>query len=257
MTSRACISGCSPTTMNSRPPSASQCWKRSSGCGTDPVTAITSQGSAGRYWKTSSVRTSAFHVATPRRLRRAVSARSGQDLEAGHLAAQACQAGGEEPAARADLQHPVRAPMAQGLQQAPLDLGGHHRLAAAERDLGVGEGEVAEAGRNELLPGDLGQDRQHGRVQHVPGPHLLVHHLGAGGFDVHAHWGPLRVSRLPGSDKIMAQSSASGDYGELPPPPEWPSAMLQVVREAGPRQFFSAEIREEQCPADSSIATTE
>ena len=132
----------------------------------------------------------------------------GKDFQAGHLATQAGQASREEATTGADFQDPIGPLQAERLQQPTLDLGGQHELAMPQGYLGIGEGQVAETGRDKLLPRDLRQHGQHGRVEYVPGTHLLVNHLGAGGFDVDAHLGPLRVRRLVGTDKIMAQSGA-------------------------------------------------
>ncbi len=59
-----------------------------------------------------------------------------------------------------------------------------------ERDLHVGEGERAVAGRHVFLAPDAQQEIEHALVQHFPRPDLLLDHVEAGAFDV-----KLRVHR--------------------------------------------------------------
>ena len=59
------------------------------------------------------------------------------------------------------------------------------RLAMAERDLHVGEGEPGVRRGDELLALHLEEQAEHGRVEDVPRPDLLLDHVEAGLFDVH------------------------------------------------------------------------
>jgi hypothetical protein len=95
------------------------------------------------------------------------------------------QQGGHEARAGTDLQHGLVALHLGFLQQAGLDPRGQHALATRQRHLGVHKGQGAVGGGDEVLALDGGQQREHGRIQHIPGADLLFDHVEAGLFDVH------------------------------------------------------------------------
>ena len=72
------------------------------------------------------------------------------------------------------------------LQQAGFDLGLQHGLAVTQRHLGVDEGQGLQRRWHEVFTAHRGQQRQHGLVQHLPGADLLLDHVEAGEFGVHA-----------------------------------------------------------------------
>ena len=137
------------------------------------------------------------------------------------LATQRSEARGEEAAAGADLDDRVARCDIARLQDPSVDLRGEHRLALGERNRCVGEGEFAVGGGHEALARHARQRIQHARVEHVPGAHLLVDHLLAGGFDVHAR---IDLGSCAGgnegaevTDLHTARQGASG----APKPPLW------------------------------------
>src|SRR3970282_1182693 len=93
-------------------------------------------------------------------------------------------------AARARLEDAVPGRERELLQHARFDPGSEHGLAMPERDLHVGEGERAVAGRHVFLAPDAQQEIEHALVQHFPRPDLLLDHVEAGELD-----GKLQVHR--------------------------------------------------------------
>jgi hypothetical protein len=73
------------------------------------------------------------------------------------------EAGGEEPRAGADLEHAVGGLGRHRLQDASRDLGREHVVAAAERDLGIGVGDVTEGLGHERLARDAPERLEHGQ----------------------------------------------------------------------------------------------
>jgi hypothetical protein len=71
------------------------------------------------------------------------------------------------------------------LQDARFQLGGQHGVAVAQRDFGIGEGQVLVLGRDEVLALDHVQHLQHVHIQDVPWTDLLFDHVEAGLFDIH------------------------------------------------------------------------
>jgi hypothetical protein len=96
-----------------------------------------------------------------------------------------------EAGARADLEHGLVALHLQLLQQTRLELRREHVLALGQRHLGVHERQRAVGGGHEVLALDGGEQLEHGRIQHLPGPDLLFDHVEAGLFDVHGGLGRL------------------------------------------------------------------
>ena len=90
---------------------------------------------------------------------------------------------------------------AQGLQQPPFDLGRHHELTVPKRDFEIGEREITIIRRHIKLAAYGRQRFEHARVQHLPGAHLLAHHLQSREVRVHG-------SRSPGGgQKTIAKGT--------------------------------------------------
>lgn len=118
--------------------------------------------------------------------RRRVRFQLGMDLGAGHVAGAPREQGGEIARARANLVDVFLLLDRELLDDARLDLGLHHRLAVAERQLEVGKGERTVLLGHEVLALHLEQQLEHARVQHLPGADLLLDHVEARLLDVHA-----------------------------------------------------------------------
>ena len=109
----------------------------------------------------------------------------GVDLQRADRAGLHRQARRQEARAGADLERRLVAPDLQRLQDPAGDLRREHLLAVWERNRRVGERQLVVCLRNETLARHPSQHLEHALVEHVPGAHLLVDHLFAGGFDQH------------------------------------------------------------------------
>jgi hypothetical protein len=109
----------------------------------------------------------------------------GLDLHGAHPLGARCQQRGEPARAGADLEHGVGLGDAQRLQDLALDHRLEHDLVAADRDLDVGEGQLAMHGGNEFLALDRHQEVEHVLIQHLPGADLLLDHVEARFLEVH------------------------------------------------------------------------
>jgi hypothetical protein len=61
-----------------------------------------------------------------------------------------------------------------------------HGLPLRQRNRSVGERDLAQRRRRELLATHLAHGRQHSLVEHLPGMHLLFDHLLTGDLDIHS-----------------------------------------------------------------------
>ncbi len=83
------------------------------------------------------------------------------------------------PGARTDFQDMVGGKQVELLGQACFELGGKHALTLRQRNLGVHEGEAAQARRHEALACDGFERSQHPRLHDIPGSDLLGNHVEA------------------------------------------------------------------------------
>ena len=179
------MAGSRPTTMKSRPCGRSISAKRSSSSGTDAVTAIASN--CARYGQGQSVGHFELDVtdAAGRELGFGGRREIGKNVDARYALREASEAGGQIAAARADDEHLVDRLHLERLQDSAFDLRCEHGLAVPERNLGVGEREVAVVARDEILAWRFRESAQHAFVEHFPCPQLLAEHLGACNLEVH------------------------------------------------------------------------
>jgi len=131
------------------------------------------------------------------------------DLQAGDVSRQAGQQAGHEARARPDFQHAVGGLKAQFLQHARLHPGLQHartlRRAVDQGHLGVHESQRLMGLGDEVFPAHTRQQRQHPRLEHIPGADLLLDHVEAGLLDVHGAAGGVRGGRECGEDVRSAR----------------------------------------------------
>ncbi len=107
------------------------------------------------------------------------------DLRARHVARAMGQERREVARARPHLVDGLARLHRELLQDARLDLRLHHRLAVAERDLEVGEGELPVFRRHEILALHLEQQVEDRGIEHLPGADLLLDHVEARLLEIH------------------------------------------------------------------------
>jgi hypothetical protein len=105
-----------------------------------------------------------------------------RDDAAGLVAQQGADVAGE----RADMQHGVTFAQIQVLDEPGFDAGCEQRTALVQGNFEVHEGLGLVCGRNKVFTADGGQQLQNRDVQDIPGADLLLDHVEAGLFDVHA-----------------------------------------------------------------------
>ena len=94
------------------------------------------------------------------------------------------QAGGDESAARADLQHRIAGLHVQRLEHASLLDRFHHCLPFTDRHCHVGECQALVLVFDKLLTRYRLIGAQHALVDNLPGSYLLRDHVEPGGFEV-------------------------------------------------------------------------
>jgi hypothetical protein len=100
------------------------------------------------------------------------------------------RAPGRPAVAGAEFQHAFVRLDLRVLQQPGLDARRQHAPARGQGQLGVAKGEMTQRGGHEVLAPHQRQQLQHGGVQDLPGPDLLLDHVEAGLLEVHRR-GPL------------------------------------------------------------------
>ncbi len=89
-----------------------------------------------------------------------------------------------------DLEHPLVLANIEILQQPGLDPRRQHVLqlragARRQRDLGIHECHRLVGRRDEILASNHRQQREHGRIEHLPRADLLLDHVETGLFGIH------------------------------------------------------------------------
>jgi len=100
---------------------------------------------------------------------------------------QAGHASGQEASASADLEHAVLRLELKRLQHPAFHHRLHHHFAMAQGQAQVGKSQVPVGRIDEILARDAGKHVQDAHVQYFPGAHLVLHHVGAGLFEIHRH----------------------------------------------------------------------
>ena len=78
------------------------------------------------------------------------------------------------------------------LEQSAFDLWPHHELPVFQGDGNIAKCQFAVFDRNEIFPVNGFQQGQYAAIEYFPGSNLLLHHVEARAFKIHAHCSGLR-----------------------------------------------------------------